>query len=481
MRTKLCLFLSILCLLLTACTSSGQQAPVSDPAPAPAESTPEVETLLGVELTEDTPERERGWIEDLDWLRRKWEEIHPDPYFHCSEEEFRWRLEQLAARVSELSDSDLYFEVESLVVALDEGRHSGAKLPDSLSGRVFPVLLQFLGDRVYLVSYAEGYEQFAPYLLQEVVAVNGVDMAYIQRKFERFIDPNNAWASKEYFMNFSAFPAFYDWVGCDYKEGYTFQILNGNQEVVDVEVPVLPLEEYSVFAEDYPWIWPENWDRLAYMKGGNWAEYFEGENSGCIYVSFYEFDPSLLEPLPVKAAEVVSAHPECRKLVIDLRWNPGGDAVFLKYFKENMKALYAPTIEQTYVVVGGYSTSASTVAASFFKSEMDAVIVGEPMGQFSSFYARKGGSCPQILLPYSQIQVGVADLWREWEETVNAINGYMPSDTSINWVPLAEAYYDEDGRLYDWECMVLPDVYVYQDIEDIRQGKDSVLEWILEQ
>lgn len=60
MRAKLCLFLSILCLLLTACTSSGQQAPVSDPAPAPAESTPEVETLLGVELTEDTPERERG-------------------------------------------------------------------------------------------------------------------------------------------------------------------------------------------------------------------------------------------------------------------------------------------------------------------------------------------------------------------------------------------------------------------------------------
>ena len=29
--------------------------------------------------------------------------------------------------------------------------------------------------------------------------------------------------------------------------------------------------------------------------------------------------------------------------------------------------------------------------------------------------------------------------------------------------------------------MILPDVYVYQDIEDIRQGLDSVIEWVLAQ
>ena len=41
--------------------------------------------------------------------------------------------------------------------------------------------------------------------------------------------------------------------------------------------------------------------------------------------------------------------------------------------------------------------------------------------------------------------------------------------------------YDETGRLYEWENTILPDVYVYQDIEDIRQGRDSVMEWVLAQ
>lgn len=44
-----------------------------------------------------------------------------------------------------------------------------------------------------------------------------------------------------------------------------------------------------------------------------------------------------------------------------------------------------------------------------------------------------------------------------------------------------EEYYDEDGKLFEWENAILPDVFVYQDIEDVRQGKDSVIEWVLEQ
>ena len=48
-------------------------------------------------------------------------------------------------------------------------------------------------------------------------------------------------------------------------------------------------------------------------------------------------------------------------------------------------------------------------------------------------------------------------------------------------LPVYEEYYDENGRLYPWENTILPDVYVYQDIEDIRQGKDSVIEWVLAQ
>ena len=40
---------------------------------------------------------------------------------------------------------------------------------------------------------------------------------------------------------------------------------------------------------------------------------------------------------------------------------------------------------------------------------------------------------------------------------------------------------DKKGRLYKWENTILPDVYVEQTIEDLREGRDGVMEWVLAQ
>jgi hypothetical protein len=42
--------------------------------------------------------------------------------------------------------------------------------------RYFPVSAACFGSKLYLTSYLEGYEQLAPYLLHDIVAVNGVDI-----------------------------------------------------------------------------------------------------------------------------------------------------------------------------------------------------------------------------------------------------------------------------------------------------------------
>ena len=33
--------------------------------------------------------------------------------------------------------------------------------------------------------------------------------------------------------------------------------------------------------------------------------------------------------------------------------------------------------------------------------------------------------------------------------------------------------------MYKWENTILPDVYVEQTIEDLREGRDGVMEWVL--
>lgn len=86
--------------------------------------------------------------------------------------------------------------------------------------------------------------------------------------------------------------------------------------------------------------------------------------------------------------------------------------------------------------------------------------LGEATRQFTSFFYYDHAMT--LVLPLSQLSVSVATGW------------YEGSD-------FAGAAYDENGRLYEWKNTILPDVYIHQDIEDIRQGKNSALKWVLAQ
>ena len=162
----------------------------------------------------------------------------------------------------------------------------------------------------------------------------------------------------------------------------------------------------------------------------------------------------------LESGELFEAHPDCDKLVVDLRMSPGGNAKFVSCFQEDYaKGL---TAGQVYVLTGGYTGSASLSYIAVLKDTLGAVTVGEPTGQFTSFFHMQSSLDKPVVLPNSQISVMLSNSWRDGD-------------------PLVEVQYDENGKLYPWESMILPDVYVYQDIEDIRQGLDSVIEWVLAQ
>ena len=181
-----------------------------------------------------------------------------DPFRFCPEEDFDHRVEQLTAKVGELSDNDVYYELYSLIASLGDN-HTGvtANSPVPYFDKVFPAGVFPFDGKVYLTGYLEGCEQLAPYLLRELVAVNGVNMLYLQQKADSILTPYS-WFSREYFP---LLPSFFDWAGCDYKEGYTFQFLNDNQEVESVEVPVITVDEQNAGT----WVRPEGWESITYI------------------------------------------------------------------------------------------------------------------------------------------------------------------------------------------------------------------------
>ena len=467
MKKKICLFLLALCLLLTACGSA--DSPAADPAPVPEVSVPEEpaapEESAAPEEQPELSQRERDWIEDIEFLRDEIKRVHMDPFRFCPEEEFDHRVDQLTAKVGELSDNDIYYELYSLIASLGDN-HTGvtASSPTPYLDKVFPAGVFPFDGKVYLTGYLEGCEQLAPYLLRELVAVNGVNMLYLQQKADSILTPYS-WFSREYFP---LLPSFFDWAGCDYKEGYTFQFLNDNQEVESVEVPVITVDEQNAGT----WVRPEGWESITYIwwYGSDHVEYIGGKDGGCVQMCLGEVKyPSEIRRYLPEVVRLMEEH-NCNKLAIDLRACPGGHADQSGYIEEFRKEAQVLEGKQIYVLTGGYTASAATQLIAFFKSEYGAVMVGEPIGQFSSFFFRDAETQAASILPHSGILVQIATAWWDSTEVLPELG-----------IPPLEEYYDEDGKPYEWENTILPDAFVYQDIEDIRQGKDSVIEWVLAQ
>ena len=431
--------------------------------PAPDESAePEPEIAIPEEPAPELSPREKDWVEDINYLREEYTAKHMDPFYYCSEEEFNWKLDRLIGEVSSLSDSDLFFELAAIIAGMGDS-HTNFLTVSSLDyvyDEFFPVSALYFGNRLYLCAYQEGYEQLEPYLLQEIVAVNGIDISYLQKKAESFINPNQSWESKEVFPRFFFVPAFFDWAGCDYREGYTFQLLNENNEVESIDIPTVSKSTH----DQATWVYSDTWESIPYLKGGNWVEYFEEDGIGYIYLYFTEMDYTIngapWKPFFDEVSETMDTHPDCDKLIIDFRLHPGGNGAVMSYFRRIIAILDDAAIENTYVLTGGFSASGAMECIADFKKELQAITVGEPTGAFTSFFCQ--WQPEPVTLPNSGMSMWASNYW--WEGT-----------------PLTEMLYDESGKLYPWENTVLPDVYVYQDIEDIRQGKDSVIEWILAQ
>ena len=191
MKKRVYWFLLALSLLLTACGPAAQ--PETDADPAPEVSTPEGTLSEPSSVPEDPAEpelsqREKDWLEDIEFLREQYKEKHLHPFYFHSKEEFDYNLDQLSARVGELTDSDMYFELAAIIAGMGD-IHTSIQAPDSLYERMFPFDTRYFGDRLYIVNYPVEYEELAPYLLQEIVAVNGVDVAYLKKKAESITNP----------------------------------------------------------------------------------------------------------------------------------------------------------------------------------------------------------------------------------------------------------------------------------------------------
>lgn len=72
--------------------------------------------------------------------------LHPNPFLYVTEEEFDFRMEQLKKRIPELSDSDMYYELQQIIAGFQDVHTAAVVLPVSVVDRLFPISVITCGE-----------------------------------------------------------------------------------------------------------------------------------------------------------------------------------------------------------------------------------------------------------------------------------------------------------------------------------------------
>lgn len=143
------------------------------------------------------------------------------------------------------------------------------------------------------------------------------------------------------------------------------------------------------------------------------------------------------------------------KLVIDLRFNSGGNTVLSQLLLH--RVLACPVINRPgglFVIIGRKTFSAAQNAAVFLERHTHAVFAGEPTGSSPNFV----GETTPFVLPYSKLEVNVSDLfwqssWPMDHRTWIAPELYAPptfAAYSANADPALDAILACDQHLPGW-------------------------------
>ena len=207
----------------------------------------------------------------------------------------------------------------------------------------------------------------------------------------------------------------------------------------------------SLLAEDAP---------LPLVLRGNGASLFRQDldNGAALYLHLWSMQDDAAGGISSQLSRLLEAQPAPWKYVIvDLRNNGGGDYTKLHAFARNLPA-HLNKDGRLYVLTNAETFSAALVTAAFLKHYGGdrAIIVGEPVGDRTAFWA-EGGS---LVLPNSKLPIGFATGYHDWENGCDDLRRCF----SLNfWFGVAAGKLD-------------PSIDVAWTFADYREGRDSVLD-----
>jgi len=349
------------------------------------------------------PVHERNWTRDIEQFRAFVLETHPkfaDESLANLEKNmelqtaFHDSLDVLIADLQNLTDFEIMVSLQRAAALLGDNHFCilSAQLVGDAEMELYPLGFRFLSDGFYLLTTVMGFESA---LNHRLLAVGG---RHIDSVFADFIDlwsVENVYHARSAFARMIGNPLLLDAMGLRDGEQVVVALEDVNGNTVElvlnaadkVSMDTLTAVSFPVFPVDKraDGALPFFMDiRGRDGNGHNWFYFIEEHSILYIRLELYmqNMEAGIFAPFAEDVKAAFEAHaPEA--VIIDARYNPGGDNAYLMELFEFLAQNTAPGMLFHFIDEG--SMSASLLGAAHLKS-LGAVLIGQPLGQHTVFY-----------------------------------------------------------------------------------------------
>jgi len=356
------------------------------------------------------------YLEDLQYLKDTLPKRHINLFAKMRKVDFDKTITAIQSRLTTPDDEIFITELFKLTVAIgDEHTHI-----EPVFTKVIPIRFDKFTEGIYVTATDTNNTDILQY---QLTGINGHTITEVTSLFKEIIQSKNPSFFDAGLLHFISNPVILKGLQITHSTNETtFDLTSPDGKTIKRGIRSVA----GTNADNLPLVVVKNRPLSQQREKYYWYAYNSG--SGTLYFNYNNCKEQDAHPFSAFNEELFTVidKQKPQHLVVDLRYNSGGNSAILSPFIEHIRQSYLNSKGKLIVLIGKQTFSSAIMNAIELKRGTNATLVGEPTSGSVNHYGEVRG----FRLPHTKIIIGYSTrYWENWK----GHDGPLKPDVSITY------------------------------------------------